>query len=370
MRTATRKRARRISSGARAAAASSTAPSGDPPLVALILDGENPWEAYPGSGESFLRALFTGLARDADMAPVSVGEHLRAARSRRPLEQLHSGSWIDSDFHIWIGDPVKNRAWDLLGRTRRVFERAKKSAPPARVEEAFEHLLAAEGSDWFWWFGAPFSSAEDHIFDRLFRAHLAGVLRALDEPLPDELDRPIAPSAPSAARAPFAFIHPRIEAERAPSFYEWHGAGVFEVPRGAAMAETPLVSTVRFGFDRVTFYLRLDPATPQALDGCALEIDFEITHEDRARKLRLRSHDARGWQLSDGGAAAEGGPAAFTRGIAVGVPFARLGAAPGDRVELAIRVVRGELPVTRLPADGAIVLTVPDDAFEAANWWA
>jgi len=46
--------------------------------------------------------------------------------------------------------------------------------------EAWEALYA-EGSDWFW-FGEGHSSNQDAIFDRLFREHLCGIYKALNEP--------------------------------------------------------------------------------------------------------------------------------------------------------------------------------------------
>ena len=260
---------------ARGAAASSTAPSGDSPLVPVFLDGENPWEAYPGSGEPFLRALFERLRADASLRTATLSEHLASARGMLELPSLHSGSWIDSDFHIWIGDPIKNRAWELLGAARRRWERARADgAEAARLEQAYEHLLAAEGSDWFWWFGEPFHSAEDSIFDRLFRAHLRGAYAALGEPAPPALDEPVSSAATASATsrviAPWAFIKPTIAPTgRPPAFYSWHGAGRYEVPRGAAMAELPAIETIHFGFDPRTLYLRLDPnpARARELDG-------------------------------------------------------------------------------------------------------
>src|SRR5262249_27664076 len=92
---------------ARHAASVSTAPPGEPALVPIFLDGENPWESYPGFGEPFLRALFGGLSSAEDLGTASVGGHLQEARGRRTLSKLHSGSWIDSAFYIWIGDPIK-----------------------------------------------------------------------------------------------------------------------------------------------------------------------------------------------------------------------------------------------------------------------
>ncbi|HUS66701.1 MAG TPA: hypothetical protein VMZ28_19325, partial [Kofleriaceae bacterium] len=358
---------------ARACAAASTAR--DTPLVPIFLDGENAWESYPGSGEPFLRALFEGLAQDGQLRALSVGEHLRAAAPREELRALHSGSWIDSDFHIWIGDPVKNRAWELLGRARRRWERARSEGiPEAKLAEAYEHLLAAEGSDWFWWFGEPFHSAEDAIFDRLFRAHLAGALTALGDRVPEELERPVAPDAHAAhtaasrVRPPWAYIRPRIGES---SFYAWHGAGTFDVPRGAAMAESPLVERIHFGFDPTTLYLRLEPAQRHAaeLEGAALEVD--ISSKDKRLRLRV---GAAGWTLCDPEgegwrAVCESGPVSFgPRAIELAAPFARLGLERGARLELAFRLVKGEVALARYPSDGALVLTVPDDAFEADNW--
>ena len=82
--------------GADAAADLLRAAAGRPALLAL--DGENPWEHYPDAGEAFLTALFrSGRTR-------SVGEFV-AGVAARPLANLHTGSWINADFRIWIGHP-------------------------------------------------------------------------------------------------------------------------------------------------------------------------------------------------------------------------------------------------------------------------
>jgi hypothetical protein len=254
-----------------------------------------------------------------------------------------------------------------------VWERARADRPnDPRLQSAYEHLLAAEGSDWFWWFGEPFHSAEDAIFDRLFRAHLRGAYAELDEPAPPALDSPVgeAEAAPSSL-APWAFIHPPIAPTgRPPSFFAWRGAGRYEVPRGAAMADRPLVEAIHFGFDRATLFLRLDlaPEHKRELDDATLEVSLSL----KARQLRLTliPHE---WQLeeaADGGwrALGRGGPAAVHRTLELGVPFARLGAEPGDRIELSFRLRRGEVALARYPADGTLTLTVPDASFEADHW--
>src|SRR5262249_33292056 len=137
-----------------------------------------------------------------------------------------------------------------------------------------------------WWFGDPFTSMEDALFDDLFRAHLHGAYRAMGVPSPRELDEPVASHKPAAesspVSAPYAFISPHIGANH---FYDWQGAGRYRVPRGAAMADTPLVATILFGFDRERLFLRLEPSDGRAAElmGARLEVEMAVG----ARRLRL-----------------------------------------------------------------------------------
>ena len=355
---------------ARACADASTAPAGEPALVPIFLDGENPWESYPGCGEPFLRTLFAALSSDPDLKTAAVSHHLHEAPARRPLGRLHSGSWIDSDFHIWIADPVKNRAWTLLARARARYDRAVADGLADRARElAYERLLAAEGSDWFWWFGEPFHSMEDALFDALFRAHLAGAYRAMNLSPPPELDEPVAtqPPAEAAVTPPYALISPHIGANR---FYDWQGAGRYRVPRGAAMAETPLCAAILFGFDRGNLYLRLEPFEGQAAALLAARLEIEIAAGTRRLRLvgdetlDVAEPDGHGWRVIGSGTLGR------TRALEAAVSLGRLGAQPGDRLALTFLLVdkAGGAPLARYPAGGALTVTVPGDEFEAENW--
>ena len=356
---------------ARVCADASTAPAGEPALVPIFLDGENPWESYPGLGEPFLRALFSSLSSDPELKPASIGQHLDEAPARRELARLHSGSWIDSDFHIWIGDPVKNRAWTLLGRARARFERAVAeglSAP--QRDAAWERLLAAEGSDWFWWFGDPFHSMEDALFDTLFRAHLAGAYQALGLPPPRELDEPVAahrPLADATVSAPYSFISPHIGGQR---FYDWQGAGHYRVPRGAAMADTPLVSNIFFGFDRAQLYLRLEPADGRAAELAAAAVELHLSVGPRRLLVRSTGSGVLVDEADGDKRSAAVGEAAHGRTVELAVPFLRLGVKAGERLAFNVRLLSADTqaPLARYPADGALTLTVPGDGFEAENW--
>ena len=122
------------------------------------------------------------------------------------LGHLFPGSWIQHNFGIWIGHPECNRAWDAAARDppapgRPPRPRSRK--PAEQIRRAWEELYIAEGSDWFWWFGDDHSSAQDALFDRLFRKHLQNVYRCSASSRPAELARPISQGhrTPAAAHA-------------------------------------------------------------------------------------------------------------------------------------------------------------------------
>ncbi|HSN33529.1 MAG TPA: hypothetical protein VLU41_12655 [Ideonella sp.] len=203
---------------------------------------------------------------------------------------------------------------------------------------------------------------EDALFDALFRAHLGGAYAALGLPVPHELDEPVAahkPLAETALSAPWSFITPQIGGNR---FYDWQGAGRYRVPRGAAMADSPLVAAVLFGFDRKTLYLRLEPSDGRAAELAAARLDVDLRLGDRSVPL---SSTAAGGLVVDGTRA---GSSAHGRTVELAAPFATLGAKAHDKLLVTLRLFSGDAPLARYPADGAIAVTVPGDAFEAENW--
>src|SRR6185503_4885919 len=61
---------------------------GVPPLVTVILDGENAWEYYAESGRLFLRALYAGLAEDERLETVTPGAFLDRFPAGRDLPRV------------------------------------------------------------------------------------------------------------------------------------------------------------------------------------------------------------------------------------------------------------------------------------------
>ncbi|MBY0356606.1 MAG: hypothetical protein K2W82_01285 [Candidatus Obscuribacterales bacterium] len=163
-------------------------------VVTIALDGENCWETYEQDGHAFLNELYKRISSDTSLNVCTVSDYLTRNQVRETLHNIHCGSWINADYHIWIGDPLKNKAWDLLGETRQFLSsELKTSTYSADVEKrCWEEIYAAEGSDWFWWFGEPNSSASDHIFDEQFRIRLQNVYKFLGKEYPEHLAKPIA----------------------------------------------------------------------------------------------------------------------------------------------------------------------------------
>lgn len=242
-------------------AADSPAPEtslNQPWLVTIALDGENCWEFYEKDGIPFLESLYDQLSGHDGLQLVTVAEYLEKfpPRETLPVPELHSGSWVDGSFTTWIGDPIKNRAWDLLTEARQTLA----DHPEATEEQnptAWEALYAAEGSDWFWWFGEGHSSNQDAMFDQLFREHLIALYQALDQPVPEVLHHPLELHEDGGDRPPQSFIHPVIDG--IPDEQDWDHAGRIAVggARGT-MHRSSIVQRLWYGLDHLNFYLRFD----------------------------------------------------------------------------------------------------------------
>jgi alpha-amylase/alpha-mannosidase (GH57 family) len=170
--------------------------------VSIILDGENPWDYYPGSGRDFLRFVFDGIRRDPALEAVTLSE-AKERFTPAPLDWLAPGSWAGANFAIWMGHPEDHEAWRWIARARSVLMERKGFVPVDRWDRAKEELLVAEGSDWMWWFGNDFTSDDDAVFDALFRRHVATIYKLLDLPVPDGLQNPIKKSVGGSIGAMF-----------------------------------------------------------------------------------------------------------------------------------------------------------------------
>jgi alpha-amylase/alpha-mannosidase (GH57 family) len=165
-------------------------PDRDDCLIAIILDGENAWEYYPENGYYFLDQLYRSLAKHPGLELTTFEQFLKE-KSPNPAHESHltAGSWVYGTFSTWIGDPDKNRGWEILVEAKRTFDEqiAAGRLSTEEVKAAELQLAICEGSDWFWWFGDYNPSATVNQFDQLFRMHLANLYQMLNVEAPPYL---------------------------------------------------------------------------------------------------------------------------------------------------------------------------------------
>jgi len=164
-------------------------------IISVILDGENAWEYYPYNGFFFLDDLYTLLENHADIGTTTYSDYIAAIEHTdiAPLPVLTAGSWVYGSFSTWIGDPEKNRAWDLLCAAKHSYDLVMQSERLTEAEktEAELQLASCESSDWFWWFGDYNQACTVIRFDQLYRDNLANLYRLLKLPVPTTLTEPI-----------------------------------------------------------------------------------------------------------------------------------------------------------------------------------
>jgi alpha-amylase/alpha-mannosidase (GH57 family) len=364
---------------------------GAEPLIPIILDGENAWEHFEGGGRPFLRALYSRLSQHPDLRTVTMAEG--CAAPRRELTGIFPGSWIDANFYIWIGHADDQRGWNQLAEARQALETATNEATldPAALAGAYEEVLIAEGSDWFWWYGDDHSSDQDLEFDDLFRRHLRNVYRLLQKAVPDELfvSNISRLGALSAQTAPVSLLTPTLDGEET-SYFEWLGAGALEIRddgyRGGAMHQatrrTSILTLVRFGFGRTPerLFVRLDGDRPLA-DLLADGYTFSLKFLEPARvrfTVRMGNGQVVGtfWDRTEEG---DGWTDRGTRGAAVvagtilevALPLAELASEGGARVAFFVVVSDPDhSEIETHPEHHPLEAAAPDEQFEARNWTA
>ena len=170
--------------------------------VLIALDGENAWEHYPFNGYYFLRALYSLLASHPLLELTTLSDCLARGMEPAPLQKVKAGSWVHGTLATWMGDPAKNRAWDLLCEAKLAFDRVMQSGSldNTRKNAVVRQLALCESSDWFWWFGDYNPADAVSQFDRLYRRQLVNLYHLLGLDAPPTLAQPI--SSPADGNSP------------------------------------------------------------------------------------------------------------------------------------------------------------------------
>lgn len=325
-----------------------------PYLVSIILDGENCWDGYEHNGDVFLHSLYRRLSRSPELRTVTVSEYLQMNPPRGMLARITTGSWINGDLTTWMGDPEHLQAWSLLRDTRAflvAFEATHPELPASVREQAWRAIYRAEGSDWFWWYSERNASEQDVLFDALFRSHLASVYRAMGQPIPEPLTRPIIAQGQPLAQVggQRRYVTPKLSADPDPTG-EWNEAlSVQSAASTGAMQQAGYgLRVLRMAYDADHLYLRLETFKPLS----DLRLEVLVQHED-SRQSQIVWDPGQGVVMVHG-QALEPLKAVRTalgdRVLEVAIPFSALGVRLGDRLQLQGRAIRGSEVINQVPA--------------------
>lgn len=162
-------------------------------VVPVILDGENCWEFYFDNGLPFLRSLYNEISNTPEFKTVTCSEATAPEHLgyKDELSHIRAGSWINSNFSIWIGHEDDRKAWRMLANARQAINDRKNDIPHEEYLRAMDYIYVAEGSDWFWWYGDEHMADNKDDFDILFRWYIVKVYETIGLPVPQEANIPI-----------------------------------------------------------------------------------------------------------------------------------------------------------------------------------
>ncbi len=353
-------------------------------VVPIILDGENAWEYYPDNAYDFLQGMYRGIADSPALSLTTCSEVLKHSRFDGRLHNIHPGSWINGNYGIWIGHPEENLAWDLVAKAREAAVSANPQvaatlesgtpAADATAELICRSLYAAEGSDWFWWYGDDHFSPHSDRFDKLFRQHLMNVYRLLGQDTPRELLEPIKKKNPAGLiREPAAYIDPDING-RISDYFEWLAAGLYDLTRqGSAMHSSDrMLQSFYYGYNKTSLFFRIDGV--QELSRLLKDIDVLNLHLifDREYRLPLQMRCDEGllqvkengiWTPTHGYCNWK-----IAKTCEVSIPLDALKLVPNSKLFASVSLVRDNEEIGRWPTDAPLMLYYAGPEIELDNW--
>ena len=331
-------------------------------VVPIILDGENAWEYYHKSGRDFLKEFFRMVEEDETLKTVTFSECLDMEPGA--IECFSSGSWINGNFDIWIGNQEDQKAWQMIEAARNAFERQKPNLSEEQKQEIPEYIYIAEGSDWFWWFGKENDTPDLYIFDLLLRKNLQKVYDLLALSPPANLFSPISDILKKIEIkrvSPKAYINPTIDGKES-HYFEWLNAGSVDVAAvGGTMAfSNSIICALFYGFDKQHLYLRVDTAQNARFyfeEGYTLDIVTFNTNDTDKKKRVLSLKDLK-----------KNENIAIDIFIECKVPLTFISVREGDPFYLYLEWKSNGKSFQTIPTHGYFTLTVPT-ARDYARFW-
>ncbi|GAB4117139.1 MAG: glycoside hydrolase family 57 protein [Candidatus Caldatribacteriota bacterium] len=333
-----------------------------PGILPIILDGENPWEFYPEWGISFLRELYRSLGEEKDIALTTFKEAIDNLPAER-LDTISTGSWIDGNFKIWIGEEEDNLSWDYLRKVRSDYEYFSEE----EKRKVKQIILAAEGSDWNWWYGTKPLTTTNLEFDFIYRTHLMSIYALLNKKIPDYLLESIIKNEEKViiTLKPKWIIKPVIDG-KCTDYFEWHNAASLkgEAGNGMMFIHKPIIDFINFGFDleKIFFLIKFDKIINTfkefkiklSLRNKSNNFSLLFSYKDREFKLEEPLDFPVEWK--------------FLEALEIGLPFLKAGFKKGEDILFNILFILNEKPISKIPGYGSCGFTLPDEEYTSKNW--
>lgn len=345
------------------------------PLVCIIMDGENAWEFFPDNGREFLSSLAAAIDKTDWLETETLSGFLEKRNADLPkLDRVQPGSWIYGNFTTWIGHSEKNRAWELLLKTRQDADNFlhDPSSNIKNTEMIMNELAIVEGSDWFWWYGDDHHTEFSAEFDSAFRQHLINVYILSAKEPPKYLFEPVLEARDfSGITDPVNFIYPMINGMNG-NFFDWRGSGIYNpnISQGAIHRTSFCISQIKFGFNADYLYIRIktSPRTAEKImKNNILEISFT---EPRKIIIICKTSSTPQFFIEGSETAYAKEDLIFKCGntVEIGIKWSLLGLRPNDKTEFNAALKENGETIERHPANTNIKITVPDASFEERNW--
>lgn len=237
-------------------------------LITVALDGEN-WMFMSfdtqDNGRPFLNELYSRLENTDWIRTTTPSEFIAKHPPDPKVQSIETlardapngaGSWIDGTMSTWAGEPDEDQAWERLAAARQTVDDYAAAHPnTTETQKAKKAIYAAEGSDWFWWYGLDQDSGYDELWDLLFKTHLKAAYDAVGAELPPYLKTLwLPPQMPDTAGS--GRIEPIIDGTALPG--EWDGADVYLDDEDPGVESDLDIRAVYVGFDASNLFARID----------------------------------------------------------------------------------------------------------------
>ncbi|MEA1918181.1 MAG: glycoside hydrolase family 57 protein [Campylobacterota bacterium] len=232
------------------------------PLINVILDGENAWEFFPNNAKEFFYELYS-LIEAQDWIESVTADEISSDKDIvvEEINHIATGSWINGNFDIWIGNSQKNRAWELLDITKKDYEKHSDKLSEQVKKEIEKEFMIALGSDWFWWYGDDHYTLLAQEFDELFRKHLINIYQYMGVVVPAPIFTPIVTKSHKNKFhvKPIDCIHPTIDGKRS-NYFEWLNSGTIDIKKEFSVMDSKnnIIKTVHYGYNAKNLFFLFD----------------------------------------------------------------------------------------------------------------